>query len=122
MTREEAIEKLRLFDFIGSNEDEEFLTALDMAIKALEQEPYEDCISRQAAMDACDQSINYLDATDRIRALPSVTPAQKTGYWIIVNEQAGIYRCGVCNELSCCSSFYCHNCGTKMEVQDEDSN
>jgi len=78
-------------------------------------EECEDCISRQAAMDACDQSINYLDATDRIRALPSVTPAQKTGYWIIVNERAGIYRCGVCNELSCCSSFYCHNCGTKME-------
>ena len=39
MTREEAIEKLRLFDFIGSNEDEEFLTALDMAIKAIQQWP-----------------------------------------------------------------------------------
>ena len=37
MTNKEAIGKLRLFDFIGSNEDEEFLTALEMAIQALEQ-------------------------------------------------------------------------------------
>ena len=50
MTREEAIEKLRLFDFIGSNEDEEFLTALDMAIETLEQEPCDDCISRLEGM------------------------------------------------------------------------
>ena len=39
MRKEEAIEKLKKFDFVGSNEDIEFLTALEMAIKALEQEP-----------------------------------------------------------------------------------
>lgn len=37
MTREEAIEKLKKFDFVGSNEDIEFLTALEMAIKALQE-------------------------------------------------------------------------------------
>lgn len=39
MTPEEAIDKLKGFDFIGSNEDIEFQYALGMAIKALEQEP-----------------------------------------------------------------------------------
>ena len=37
MNNEEAIEKLKSFDLIGSNEDIEFQYALDMAIKALEQ-------------------------------------------------------------------------------------
>ena len=35
MTKDEAIKKLQKFDFIGSNEDIEFLTALEMAIDAL---------------------------------------------------------------------------------------
>lgn len=37
MTREEAIEKLKSFDLIGSNEDIEFQYALDMGIEALEK-------------------------------------------------------------------------------------
>ena len=40
-------------------------------------EPCEDAISRKAVLDACDQSINILDATDRIRELPSVNPIAK---------------------------------------------
>lgn len=58
MTIEEAIEKLRLFDFIGSNEDEEFLTALNMAIKALEQEPILEKIRAEI-----EQEYNRLSAT-----------------------------------------------------------
>ena len=34
------------------------------------QEPYEDLISRADAIDACDQSINLLEAVDRIKELP----------------------------------------------------
>ena len=36
----------------------------------------QDCIRRQTAIDACDQSINIFDATDRIRALPPVNPQE----------------------------------------------
>jgi hypothetical protein len=36
-----------------------------------------DAISRQAVIDACDQSINIFDATDRIKELPSVKPKVK---------------------------------------------
>ena len=43
----------------------------------------DDLISRQAAIDACNQSINILEATDRIAELPSVTPKQR---WIPVSE------------------------------------
>ena len=39
----------------------------------------EDAISRDAAIDACNQSINMFEATDRIKDLPSVTPKQRTG-------------------------------------------
>ena len=60
MTREEAIEynkNLRMYMKLSDkNQPCKFLEdnyiALDMAIKALEQEPCDDCISRQAALDA----------------------------------------------------------------------
>lgn len=121
MTREEAINHLKTIAHaaIDSGYDSAVVDAVAMAAMALKAAPCEDCVSRKAAIDACDQSINVLDATDRIKALPLVTLAQKTGYWVIVNERAGIYRCGVCNELSCCSSFYCHNCGAKMQEVEE---
>lgn len=53
MTREEAIGKLV---YARQNADEEldsdWCASLDMAIKALEQQPCDDAISRQAAIDA----------------------------------------------------------------------
>ncbi|MBP5420855.1 MAG: hypothetical protein J6Y78_00280 [Paludibacteraceae bacterium] len=42
----------------------------EKAEKALEQEPCKDLISRAEAIDACDQSINLLEAVDRIKELP----------------------------------------------------
>lgn len=38
------------------------------------QEASGDLISRQAVIDACEQSINILEAVDRIMDLPSVNP------------------------------------------------
>jgi hypothetical protein len=90
MTREEAIEKLRLFDFIGSNEDEEFLTALDLAIKALEQESCIDTISRQAALRqainahkiAQENGFDFKDICEEyLNVLPSVNPQEPCEDW-----------------------------------------
>ena len=61
MTRKEAIEKIKMI-LAECAEDEDavcYVTfddadALYMAIKALKQEPCEDCIDRQAAIDAED--------------------------------------------------------------------
>ena len=58
MTRKEAAERIKTI-LKECTEDEDavcYVTsddadALDMAIKALKQEPCEDCISRQAAID-----------------------------------------------------------------------
>ena len=52
MTREEAIDLLdNLIGMVEDNHNSNYDTALQMAIKALEQEPCEDAISRQAMLD-----------------------------------------------------------------------
>jgi hypothetical protein len=52
--------------------------ALDMAIKALEEQPCEDCISRQAVLDIFDEvhpmDYNTQAYITNIQNLPSVTP------------------------------------------------
>ena len=54
-----------------------------MAIKALEQEPCEDAVSREAAIDAALSAFSRgLLASPDIRKLPSVTPERKKGKWI----------------------------------------
>ena len=77
MTREEAISRIKNHMIIHKmNEPRAILIdeALAMAIKELEQEPCEDAISRQAAIDACNQSINLFEAVDRIKELSSIRP------------------------------------------------
>lgn len=99
MTREEAIKLLRNWDgvYIGYSSDE-VEEALDMAIKALSQEPCEDVVSRQAVINAIENDCMrgglgscfacYNDAQafrGEIEKLPSVT--QKSGKWIPVSER-----------------------------------
>ena len=69
--------------------------ALEMAFKALEQEPTEDAVSRQMVNELVDELARAI-SDERIcisrgrstatimrdiRHLPSVTPAEKTGHW-----------------------------------------
>ena len=65
--------------------EDDGVEACDMAIKALEKEPCEDCVSRQAVLDMTtvietdDYSGNEIMEvvdTDDIKALPSVTPTK----------------------------------------------
>lgn len=92
MTREEAIYELNdLRDYCKhtfmKNTLLPYLESLDMAIKALEQEPCENCISRQAALDAAKDLIVPLNDgtiyTHRcidpqcIRELPPAQPVNK---------------------------------------------
>lgn len=88
MTREEAIKRIKgiLRECKEYNEDDEiaicFVTpydadALHMAIKALEQEPCEDCISREQAKSAIRDRFKDLPSRVEINTilneLPSVT-------------------------------------------------
>ena len=46
----------------------------------LEQQTCKDAINRADAIDQMEQSYNILDATDRIKALPPVTPSRRKGH------------------------------------------
>lgn len=109
--------------------DDELSEALDIAIKALEQEPCEDCISRvleyieESEADLWHKSENELVCQD-IKELLPVIP-QQTGRWIkghTYGDQYNYYQSYVC---SCCKREYdvhgwkyCPNCGCRMESEE----
>lgn len=86
MTREEAILCVKGIKNLGHDmftKQKDFQECLDMAIKALEQEPCEDCVSRQQAIELVNEVIGGKnELADAIRdgveavlsALPPVTP------------------------------------------------
>ena len=90
----------------------------------LEQKPCEDAISRHDALNCVTfNEVRYRMVED-IKALPSVTPKEKTGKWIIEDMFDGdvAYRCSECNELFWIESGtpkdneynFCPNCGARM--------
>ena len=92
MTREEAIEMLKSMKY---EDDENCLEnqALDIAIKAVEQESCEDCISRKEVNKIINKWLSHsdyelkdgiYDMTNKIHKLPSVTPK---AMWIPVSER-----------------------------------
>lgn len=136
MTRYEAINILlihsahwtRLIEekICGMKEGKEAVQAMDLAIEALEQEPCEDCISRQAAIDlVADYDLSMGQVVKGIHALPSVTPQPKMGRWIKTIGENGVtsaVRCSKCGfEDNRYMLFkYCPNCGQpKMQEVEE---
>lgn len=128
MTREEAEEYIR--EWCPYDRQEEI-------IKALEQKPCGDAISRQAAIDACLNGWNkdYKEIVEEIRVLPPVTPQQKMGRWVEEIISVGTRKV-FCSECGCSASFehvsngdvysasgygvinktkFCPNCGAKMQ-------
>ena len=118
MTREEA--KGNLIHAIRWN-DMPKKEALEMAIKALKQEPCEDCISRQAAIDALYHVDEYNGRSiQAIKNLPPVTPQQKTGQWSRVTDKYGhlVWECE-CGWKQRLHTNYCPDCGAKMAKSEE---
>lgn len=141
MTRQEVIERLKsIKSLVDKNDD---VMALREAIKALEQEPCEDAISRQAAIDGLVSIAKAKAKSDAQKSLmgrvmffterlPSVNPQPKTGHWIMPVQDDGmsdpIYyqvRCSKCGfdldpqtwhmELhQYGADKYCPKCGAKM--------
>ena len=123
---------------------EEGYEHFQMAIKALEQEPCEDAMSRQAVLDMAsvietddysgNEILEVVDVDD-IKALPSVTPAQKKGKWIdtdvtLLNRQGYIVHEVICSECNGISYFrkmgdkyiganLCPNCGARIVKEDK---
>jgi hypothetical protein len=147
MTKEEAIKILKecresklKYTFITLNE---YQAATDMAIQALEKEPCEDAISRQAVIDAMfslcgDGTLKenewrdnpHIDSIiDAINDLPSVRVAEKVGRWEWVqydfDPKIGNWHCSECRNILVHAvkkddvggipiAKYCLNCGAKM--------
>lgn len=133
MTREEAIAILRnQHRWTGEpekiNEVRAENKALEMAIKALEQEPCEDCVSRQAVLDAiaanCIWENEYNLTSSRIEkaveGLPSVDPQPKTGYWTLIgysglrHTNLKVCECSNCHKRTYGSLDFCGRCGADM--------
>lgn len=126
MTSKEAIDIIKSECYVLNpiNFDRTIMinTALDMAVKALEQEPCEDAISRQAVIDAmCEASIPtvykgkpsfIIDYVGVIETVPSVKPQPKVVRWL---DEFGGCECSECGCLEAGHSDYCPNCGAKME-------
>lgn len=129
MTREEAINIMSQMikdeeGFLSDNTVE----AHKMAIKALEQEPCEDCISRETARRIVDSGRTRKHMIDMILATPPVIPQPKIGRWILqrifptklYDEHLNEYECSECGRRIRCTESqlvnypYCH-CGAEME-------
>ena len=132
MTREEAIKQfeselkwaeLNTYPYVSKQKIE----ADKMAIKALEQKPCEDAVSREAVEDAVIWNDEKREMLDEIQKLPSV-PKQKTGHWIELTKlSCAEYSCYVCSECEAYArehsrrlrvqnrkSLFCPDCGLKM--------
>ena len=117
--------------------DDDLNEALDMAIKALEQQPC-DAISREYILskahcccgELCDDA--YCVDADDIKEAPSVQPKAKVGHWIETDEWRetvdGFEQWGYFHKCSECGYVfkfleidnYCPNCGAKMESEGEE--
>lgn len=144
MTNEKVRDLLAMIEVISPNELKvnswwgtfvnDYKEALQMAIKALEQQPCEDAVSRQAVHDLIAELLSdYLHDEDRekiekldvkIEDLKPVTPKEKTGVWVPTDEEPHEdYECNICGYVV--STFtaniephteykYCPNCGARM--------
>ena len=88
---------------------------------------YEDAVSRRAVLNAINtdwhEDLSQLE--DAIKALPPVTPPQKTGHWIFVDEAKEHARCSECNSgivdlFNGKLHNYCEVCGAKMAEGSEE--
>ncbi len=118
MKKDEAIKILDTIPTIGEQVD-----ALEMAIEALEQQPCEDCISREEVLHIleCNKHVYVED----VEELPSVTPELIKGQWLEVIDETDSsgrkknwhYKCSICgNEDSGWGEYnYCPICGAEMK-------
>ena len=134
MTNEEAINMLKSKMDGHTDTSYEWVETVRMAIKALEQQPCEDCVSRETVIewlkdkDIIKTKNQEENARRELAELPPVTPQPKTGHWIVIREEfefmGGIVneprgcKCSNCNKVVRFKSDFCPNCGAKMEVEE----
>lgn len=126
MTNEEAVKELKaLLNMCDPSPlTKELEDALKMAIKALDQQPCEDAVSRSEAIDKLTKfynmvlddngtKLNIRDIVGTLERLPSVTPQRPIGKWTR-NLRMGLHQCSNCGKFCDFDYLYCPNCGAKM--------
>ena len=135
MNNEQAIRRLEDLQrlYLGNEKFTADIEAIGIAIEALEQQPSDDCISRQAVDGYITNLLSgYLYDEERTRLedlsafvweLPSVQPTRPTGKWIDIGNEGLVFKCSLCGLKKTIESHFCPNCGAKMEVTESaDSN
>ena len=107
--------------------DCDHMTQDDMAeltikdLEALEQEPCEDAIRRQAVMDCFKKWQPYMatrlhEFEKELSALPPVNPQPKTGKWMETDSADPYwYMCSECHRRLFEQEAFCPSCGAKMK-------
>lgn len=127
MTREEAIAIFKGFKFLPRE-----MKAVEMAIKALEQEPCENAVSRQAVLNEKylieleDGQSFYCINPEDVEALPPVTPTRKHGEWEKEVFDLGVkipvrvaYQCSECGNYFDSEFNFCPHCGADMRGENK---
>lgn len=98
------------------SEGEKTIDALQNAIKALEQEPCADMVSRDAMWEVLQRLYGTEgELVEELMSLPPVLPMPKMGKWIGVNPMVDTLMCSECGENIISEEFksnYCPNCGS----------
>ena len=137
MTREKRLELLKQIEkdiYVCGIEstllDDAKSCAIHSVIEELEQEPCDDCISREAVIKTIaewffSKEFHYINAGEylrkRIDELQSVTPQPKMGRWKYIKKEDS-YKCSLCgfpchkDNLGAIPTKYCAGCGAVMEV------
>lgn len=134
MTREEAISIMNVIIHMlePQYDTDRIEDAVDMAIKALEQEPCDDAVSRQIISDYVESHIQEINTgygdlnkhtneilrmiVNYIEKMEPVTPQPKMGHWSHDGSHwKNRFICSECNyKLFDEPTNYCPNCGAKM--------
>lgn len=136
MTRQENIltlnehlehwKRLLSENICDQNEGEKTIDALQNAIKALEQEPCADMVSRDAMWEVLQRLYGTEgELVEELMSLPPVLPMPKMGKWEYIKKEDS-YKCSLCgfpchkDNLGAIPTKYCAGCGANMqEVEDE---
>ena len=113
----ETITEMRDNDGTGTQQDVcKFLVDYMEVLEKQMQQPCEDCISRQKALDCFEQTNTRQGAKYAIETLPSVTPQRPKGKWLHIYKSDIACECSVCHIQMPITEYYhyCPNCGAYM--------
>ena len=133
MTKEEIVDGLELYTVGRLKKSQVYITVEELQkyideIKALEQEPCEDAVSRQAVLNEVraiatwhsGDAFNEDRVIRHMKMLPSVNLTRAHGEWILINplqeNDGGAYVCSKCHhgDYGCETYNFCFNCGADM--------